>query len=117
MLDPAVLAVHLGRPGILPKSDLVDIRRIHEIGWWVGLCIRICCALAACRFNIQGMAQGAGSRHFRRFAVPRSRRPARAWVSPRSRMPIEETGGGRRVDGSGDGRGAALMRALYDSEL
>jgi CDP-diacylglycerol--serine O-phosphatidyltransferase len=62
-IAPAALAFTWGVRGIL-ASDLVDIRRIHEIGWWVGLAFAICCAWRLARFNIQGMAPGGGSRYF-----------------------------------------------------
>jgi CDP-diacylglycerol--serine O-phosphatidyltransferase len=62
-IAPAVLAFTWGVHGIL-QSDVVDIRRIHEIGWWVGLAFAICCAWRLARFNIQGMAPGGGSRYF-----------------------------------------------------
>src|SRR3984893_2067946 len=62
-IAPAVLAFTWGVRGIL-QSDLIDIRRIHEIGWWVGLAFAICCAWRLARFNIQGMAPGGGSRYF-----------------------------------------------------
>jgi CDP-diacylglycerol---serine O-phosphatidyltransferase len=60
---PAVLAFSWGVRNILP-SDLVDIRRIHELGWWVGLAFAVSCAWRLARFNIQGMAPGGGSRYF-----------------------------------------------------
>jgi CDP-diacylglycerol--serine O-phosphatidyltransferase len=62
-IAPAVLAFTWGVHGIL-ASDLVDIRRVHEIGWWVGLAFAVCCAWRLARFNIQGMAPGGGSRYF-----------------------------------------------------
>jgi len=62
-IAPAVLAFTWGVRGIL-QSDVVDIRRIHEIGWWVGLAFAVCCAWRLARFNIQGMAPGGGSRYF-----------------------------------------------------
>jgi CDP-diacylglycerol--serine O-phosphatidyltransferase len=62
-IAPAVLAFSWGVRGILP-SDLVDIRRLHELGWWVGLAFAVSCAWRLARFNIQGMAPGAGSRYF-----------------------------------------------------
>jgi len=62
-IAPAVLAFSWGVRGILP-SELVDIRRIHEIGWWVGLAFAVSCAWRLARFNIQGMAPGGGSRYF-----------------------------------------------------
>jgi CDP-diacylglycerol---serine O-phosphatidyltransferase len=62
-IAPAVLAFTWGVRGIL-QSDVVDIRRIHEIGWWVGLAFAVCCAWRLARFNIQGMAPGGSSRYF-----------------------------------------------------
>jgi len=62
-IAPAVLAFSWGVREILP-SELVDIRRIHEIGWWVGLAFAVSCAWRLARFNIQGMAPGGGSRYF-----------------------------------------------------
>lgn len=62
-IAPAVLAFTWGVRGI-SESDLVDIRRIHEIGWWVALVFAVCCAWRLARFNIQGMAPGSGSRYF-----------------------------------------------------
>lgn len=62
-IAPAVLAFTWGVRGIL-QSDVVDIRRVHEIGWWVGLAFAVCCAWRLARFNIQGMAPGGGSRYF-----------------------------------------------------
>jgi CDP-diacylglycerol---serine O-phosphatidyltransferase len=62
-IAPAALAFTWGVHGIL-ASDIVDIRRIHEIGWWVGLAFAVCCAWRLARFNIQGMAPGGGSRYF-----------------------------------------------------
>jgi CDP-diacylglycerol---serine O-phosphatidyltransferase len=62
-IAPAVLAFTWGVRGIA-QSSLVDIRRIHEIGWWVGLAFAVCCAWRLARFNIQGMAPGGGSRYF-----------------------------------------------------
>ena len=62
-IAPAVLAFTWGVHGI-SESEFLDIRRIHEIGWWVALGFVICCAWRLARFNIQGMAPGGGSRYF-----------------------------------------------------
>jgi CDP-diacylglycerol--serine O-phosphatidyltransferase len=62
-IAPAVIGFTWGCRGIL-ESDSIDIRRIHEIGWWVALCFTICCAWRLARFNIQGMAPGSGSKYF-----------------------------------------------------
>jgi CDP-diacylglycerol--serine O-phosphatidyltransferase len=62
-IAPAVLAFTWGVHGIL-QSELIDIRRIHQIGWWVGLAFAICCAWRLARFNIQGMAPGGGAKYF-----------------------------------------------------
>jgi CDP-diacylglycerol--serine O-phosphatidyltransferase len=62
-IAPAVLAFTWGVHGI-SESEFVDIRKIHEIGWWISLCFVVCCAWRLARFNIQGMAPGGGSRYF-----------------------------------------------------
>jgi CDP-diacylglycerol---serine O-phosphatidyltransferase len=62
-IAPAVLAFTWGVRGI-SESEFIDIRRIHQIGWWVALSFAICCAWRLARFNIQGMAPGGGSRYF-----------------------------------------------------
>ena len=62
-IAPAVLAFTWGVRGIL-ETEFLDIRRIHEIGWWVALVFVICCAWRLARFNIQGMAPGSGPKHF-----------------------------------------------------
>ncbi|HVA93805.1 MAG TPA: CDP-diacylglycerol--serine O-phosphatidyltransferase [Candidatus Dormibacteraeota bacterium] len=62
-IAPAVLAFTWGVHGIA-ESNFVDIRRLHQIGWWVALSFVICCAWRLARFNIQGMAPGSGSRYF-----------------------------------------------------
>jgi CDP-diacylglycerol--serine O-phosphatidyltransferase len=62
-IAPAVLAFTWGVRGIL-QSDVVDIRRVHEIGWWVGLAFAVCCAWRLARFNIQGLAPGGSARYF-----------------------------------------------------
>ena len=62
-IAPAVLAFTWGVHGI-SESEYLDIRKIHEIGWWVALSFVICCAWRLARFNIQGMAPGGGSRYF-----------------------------------------------------
>jgi CDP-diacylglycerol--serine O-phosphatidyltransferase len=61
-IAPAVLAFTWGVRGI-SESETIDIRRIHQIGWWIVLAFAICCAWRLARFNIQGMAPG-GSRYF-----------------------------------------------------
>jgi CDP-diacylglycerol---serine O-phosphatidyltransferase len=61
-IAPAVLAFTWGVRGIAETSFL-DVRRIHQIGWWVVLAFVVCCAWRLARFNIQGMAPG-GSRYF-----------------------------------------------------
>jgi CDP-diacylglycerol--serine O-phosphatidyltransferase len=61
-IAPAVLAFTWGIRGIAETSFL-DVRRIHQIGWWVVLAFVVCCAWRLARFNIQGMAPG-GSRYF-----------------------------------------------------
>jgi CDP-diacylglycerol---serine O-phosphatidyltransferase len=87
-IAPAVLAFTWGVRGILP-SELVDIRRIHEIGWWVGLAFAICCAWRLARFNIQGMAPGAGSRYFVGLPCPAAAGLLVAWVHA-IKIPIED---------------------------
>lgn len=62
-IAPAVLGFAWGVRGILETSFL-DIRKLHEIGWWVALTFVICCAWRLARFNIQGMAPGTGSKYF-----------------------------------------------------
>jgi CDP-diacylglycerol--serine O-phosphatidyltransferase len=62
-IAPAVLAFTWGIRGI-SETDFLDIRRLHQIGWWVALTFVICCAWRLARFNIQGMAPGTGSKHF-----------------------------------------------------
>jgi len=62
-IAPGVLAYTWGVQGIL-ESQFLDIRRLHQIGWWVALTFVICCAWRLARFNIQGMAPGSGSRFF-----------------------------------------------------
>ncbi len=57
------LAFTWGVRGIA-ETDFLDIRRLHEIGWWVALTFVICCAWRLARFNIQGMAPGTGSKYF-----------------------------------------------------
>jgi CDP-diacylglycerol--serine O-phosphatidyltransferase len=48
----------------IAETDFLDIRRLHNIGWWVALTFVICCAWRLARFNIQGMAPGSGSKYF-----------------------------------------------------
>jgi CDP-diacylglycerol--serine O-phosphatidyltransferase len=62
-IAPAVLAFTWGVRGIA-ETEILDIRRLHQIGWWVVLSFVICCAWRLARFNIQGMAPGSGSRYF-----------------------------------------------------
>jgi CDP-diacylglycerol---serine O-phosphatidyltransferase len=62
-IAPAVLGFAWGVRGIAETSFL-DIRKLHEIGWWVALTFVICCAWRLARFNIQGMAPGTGSKYF-----------------------------------------------------
>ena len=62
-IAPAVLAFTWGVRGI-SETEVLDIRRLHQIGWWVALVFAICCAWRLARFNIQGMAPGSGSRYF-----------------------------------------------------
>jgi CDP-diacylglycerol--serine O-phosphatidyltransferase len=62
-IAPAVLAFTWGVRGI-SETELFDIRRLHQIGWWVALSFVICCAWRLARFNIQGMAPGSGSKYF-----------------------------------------------------
>jgi len=62
-IAPAALAFTWGVRGIA-ETDLLDVRRLHEIGWWVALVFVICCAWRLARFNIQGMAPGTGSKYF-----------------------------------------------------
>jgi CDP-diacylglycerol--serine O-phosphatidyltransferase len=62
-IAPAVLAFTWGVRGI-SETQFLDIRRLHEIGWWVALSFVICCAWRLARFNIQGMAPGSGSKYF-----------------------------------------------------
>lgn len=62
-IAPAVLAFTWGVRAI-SETEALDIRKIHQIGWWVALVFAICCAWRLARFNIQGMAPGSGSRYF-----------------------------------------------------
>ena len=62
-IAPAALAFSWGVRAI-EETDFLDIRRLHQIGWWVALSFVICCAWRLARFNIQGMAPGSGSRYF-----------------------------------------------------
>jgi CDP-diacylglycerol---serine O-phosphatidyltransferase len=62
-IAPAVLAFTWGVRAIA-ETEALDIRKIHQIGWWVALVFAICCAWRLARFNIQGMAPGSGSRYF-----------------------------------------------------
>jgi CDP-diacylglycerol---serine O-phosphatidyltransferase len=69
-IAPAVLAFTWGARGIA-ESQFVDIRHVHQIGWWVGVAFVICCAWRLARFNIQGMAPG-GARYFIGLPCPAS---------------------------------------------
>jgi CDP-diacylglycerol--serine O-phosphatidyltransferase len=62
-IAPAVLAFTWGVRGIA-ETDQLDIRKLHQFGWWVALIFVICCAWRLARFNIQGMAPGSGSKYF-----------------------------------------------------
>lgn len=62
-IAPAVLAFTWGVRSI-GETDFLDIRKLHQIGWWVALSFVICCAWRLARFNIQGMAPGTGSKYF-----------------------------------------------------
>jgi len=62
-IAPAALAFAWGVREIA-ETEFLDIRRLHQIGWWVALSFVICCAWRLARFNIQGMAPGSGSRYF-----------------------------------------------------
>ncbi len=62
-IAPAVLGFTWGVRSIF-ESSAIDIRRIHQLGWWVALGFAICCAWRLARFNIQGMAPGTGSKYF-----------------------------------------------------
>jgi CDP-diacylglycerol---serine O-phosphatidyltransferase len=62
-IAPAALAFTWGVRGIA-ETDILDIRRLHQFGWWVALVFVICCAWRLARFNIQGMAPGSGSKYF-----------------------------------------------------
>lgn len=62
-IAPAALAFTWGIRGIA-ETDFLDIRKLHQIGWWVALSFVICCAWRLARFNIQGMAPGTGSKYF-----------------------------------------------------
>ena len=72
-IAPAVLAFTWGVHGI-SESEMFDIRRIHEIGWWVGLSLRDLLRLAA--GAVQHSGNGARRRValLRRLAVSRRRR-------------------------------------------
>jgi CDP-diacylglycerol--serine O-phosphatidyltransferase len=62
-IAPAALGFTWGVRAIA-ETQALDIRRLHEIGWWVALVFVICCAWRLARFNIQGMAPGTGSKYF-----------------------------------------------------
>ncbi len=77
-IAPAVLAFTWGVRGIL-GTELMDVRHIHQLGWWVALAFVICCAWRLARFNIQGMAPG-GSRYFIGLPCPAAAGLIAAWV-------------------------------------
>jgi CDP-diacylglycerol--serine O-phosphatidyltransferase len=87
-IAPAVLAFTWGVRGI-SESEFIDIRRIHQIGWWVALSFVICCAWRLARFNIQGMAPGGGSRYFVGLPCPAAAGLIAAIVY-KIKMPIED---------------------------
>lgn len=62
-IAPAVLGFTWGVRGIF-ESGAIDIRKIHQLGWWVALGFAVCCAWRLARFNIQGMAPGTSSKYF-----------------------------------------------------
>jgi len=86
-IAPAALAFSWGVRGIA-ETDFLDIRRLHQIGWWVALSFVICCAWRLARFNIQGMAPGSGSRYFVGLPCPAAAGLIAATVH--AVMPIED---------------------------
>src|SRR5260370_23560245 len=50
VIAPAVLSFYWGVREVLP-SGLVDIRRIHEIGWWGGVAFAVSCPWRMARGN------------------------------------------------------------------
>lgn len=86
-IAPAALAFSWGVRGIA-ETDFLDIRRLHQIGWWVSLSFVICCAWRLARFNIQGMAPGSGSRYFVGLPCPAAAGLIAATVH--AIMPIED---------------------------
>jgi CDP-diacylglycerol---serine O-phosphatidyltransferase len=87
-IAPAVLAFTWGVRGI-SESEFLDIRRIHQIGWWVALSFVVCCAWRLARFNIQGMAPGGGSRYFVGLPCPAAAGLIAASIHA-IKMPIED---------------------------
>ena len=87
-IAPAALAFTWGVRGIA-ETDLLDIRRLHQIGWWVALTFVICCAWRLARFNIQGMAPGTGSKYFVGLPCPAAAGLIAATVHA-IRSPIED---------------------------
>src|ERR1700730_3526014 len=87
-IAPGVLAFTWGVHGI-SESELLDIRRIHQIGWCVALSFVICCAWRLARFNIQGMAPGGGSRYFVGLPCPAAAGLIAA-IGFKIKMPIED---------------------------
>ena len=89
-IAPAALAFTWGVRGI-SESQYFDIRRLHEIGWWVALVFVICCAWRLARFNIQGMAPGSGSKYFVGLPCPAAAGVIAATVHA-IKSPIESPG-------------------------
>ena len=87
-IAPAALAFTWGVRGIA-ETDFLDIRRLHEIGWWVALVFVICCAWRLARFNIQGMAPGSGSKYFVGLPCPAAAGLIAATVHA-IKLPIED---------------------------
>ena len=87
-IAPAALAFAWGVRGIA-ETDFLDIRRLHQIGWWVALSFAICCAWRLARFNIHGMAPGGGSRYFVGLPCPAAAGLIAATVHA-FRAPIED---------------------------
>ena len=87
-IAPAALAFTWGVRGIA-ETDFLDIRRLHQIGWWVALVFVICCAWRLARFNIQGMAPGTGSKYFVGLPCPAAAALIAATVHA-IKLPIED---------------------------
>jgi CDP-diacylglycerol--serine O-phosphatidyltransferase len=87
-IAPAALAFTWGVRNIA-ETDFLDIRRLHQIGWWVALSFVICCAWRLARFNIQGMAPGSGSKYFVGLPCPAAAGLIAATVHA-FRSPIED---------------------------